>query len=131
MAAAAFVWLWPLAASAKPCDNPARITGAKECLVVRALPSPGELSSPVLVVVMHGDVSSGGPAKYHMDFARKVAEQSKNLVAPNTKLGLAEDYVALLKKRGVDARFVAVPGADHNAAWFGPAVMDAVTELNR
>ena len=257
VAAAAFVWLWPLAVAAKPCDNPddpARITGAKECLVVRAFPSPGELSSPVLVAVMHGDVSSGGPAKYHVDFARKLAEQEKNLVAvamirpgyddgdgntssgehtnrsdhytadnvdamadgvrrlreryqasrvvlvghsggaatsavilgrrpgvadaavlvacpcnigewrrgrrpwsrsesphewagkvppsarviaitgaddSNTKPSLAEDYVALLKKRGVDARFVVVPGADHNAAWFGPAVMDAVTELTR
>jgi hypothetical protein len=54
VAAATFVWLRPLAVSAKPCDNsddPARITGAKECLVVRAFPSPGELASPVLVVV--------------------------------------------------------------------------------
>jgi hypothetical protein len=55
VAAAAFVGPWPLAVSAKPCDNsddPARITGAKECLVVHAFPSPGELSPPVLVVVM-------------------------------------------------------------------------------
>jgi hypothetical protein len=55
VAAAAFVWLWPLAVSAKPCDNsddPAPITGAEECLVVHAFLSPGELSSLVLVVVM-------------------------------------------------------------------------------
>jgi hypothetical protein len=54
VAAAAFVWFWPLGVAAKPCDNPddpARITGAKECLV-DVFPSPGELSSPVLVVVM-------------------------------------------------------------------------------
>jgi hypothetical protein len=41
VAAAAFVWLWRLAVSAKRCDHPddpARITGAKECLVVRAFP---------------------------------------------------------------------------------------------
>ena len=50
---------------------------------------------------------------------------------PNTKPWLAEDYVALLGKRGVDARFVAVAGADHNGAWFGREVMDAVTELVR
>jgi hypothetical protein len=55
VAAAAVVWLWPLAASANPCDNsddPARITGTKECLVVRAFPSPGEMASSVFVVVI-------------------------------------------------------------------------------
>jgi pimeloyl-ACP methyl ester carboxylesterase len=205
---------------------------------------------------MHGDVSSGGPAKYHLDFAKKLAEQSRNLVAvamirpgyddgagntssgehnnrsdhytadnvdamadgvrrlreryqasrvvlvghsggaatsalilgrkpgvadaavlvacpcnvgewrrarggrpwprsesphewagkvpsstrviaitgaddSNTKPGLAEEYVALLKKRGVDARFIAVASADHNGAWFEPQVMEAVIELVR
>src|SRR5713226_9310325 len=72
VAIAAAMWLMPSAATAKPCDSPAdpgRVTGVSECLVIRAFPSPGELSRPTLVVVLHGDLSAVGPAKYHFAFA--------------------------------------------------------------
>jgi pimeloyl-ACP methyl ester carboxylesterase len=49
----------------------------------------------------------------------------------NTKPELARDYVALLTKRGVDARLVVVPDAEHNAVWGSPQVRDAVAELAR
>lgn len=47
--------------------------------------SPGPLNGQMfgqgnraLVVVVHGDVSKGGPATYHYDIARQIAEQAKN-----------------------------------------------------
>jgi hypothetical protein len=83
-AAAAVVCLAPVAAPAKPCekpDDPGNVTGAGECIVVHPFVSPGELSSPVLVAVLHGDGSGGQPMKYHFEVARKLAESGKNLVA--------------------------------------------------
>jgi pimeloyl-ACP methyl ester carboxylesterase len=77
--------LAPLSALAKPCDaadNVSWVTGAEECLVIRTFRSAGELSDPTLVVVLHGDVSSGGPANYHFAFAQKLADApAQNLVA--------------------------------------------------
>ncbi|MCW8087227.1 alpha/beta hydrolase [Sabulicella glaciei] len=34
----------------------------------------GAATSETLVVVLHGDVSTGGPARYHRDLARRIAE---------------------------------------------------------
>jgi len=78
--------LAPLSALAKPCDaadNASWVTGAKECLVIRTFRSAGDLSHAILVVVLHGDVSSGGPANYHFAFAQKVVgtPDAQNLVA--------------------------------------------------
>src|SRR5262245_9029059 len=81
--AIATILFWPLAVVAEPCDkpdDPGWVTGGNECLAIRAFSSPGDLSSPTLVAVLHGDVSSGGPARYHVDFAQKLAHGSKNLV---------------------------------------------------
>lgn len=48
--------------------------------------SPGPLNGQMygagnraLVVVVHGDVSKGGPATYHYDLARDIAKQGKNV----------------------------------------------------
>jgi fermentation-respiration switch protein FrsA (DUF1100 family) len=48
--------------------------------------SPGPLNGEMistgnraLVVVVHGDVSKGGPATYHYDLARHIAKQTKNV----------------------------------------------------
>ncbi|WP_417728430.1 alpha/beta hydrolase family protein [Roseovarius sp.] len=48
--------------------------------------SPGPLNGQIfgagnraLVVVVHGDVSKGGPATYHYDLAKQIAEQSKDV----------------------------------------------------
>ncbi|MBL8674610.1 MAG: prolyl oligopeptidase family serine peptidase [Rhodospirillales bacterium] len=64
----------PAAASAAPCaspDNLTRATGAGECLALRTYGAGG--ARPVLVVVLHGDVSSGGPARYHLPIAETFA----------------------------------------------------------
>ena len=256
------LYLAPLAALAKPCDGPddaSWVTGAKECLVIRTFRSTGDLSHPNLVVVLHGDVSSGGPANYHFAFAQKLvdAPDARNLVVvamvrpgypdgagntstgdahgrydhytpenidavadairqlkehyrasrvvlvghsggaatsavilgrhpglaaaavlvscpcvistwraqraresawlrsesphdwakkvpeasrvvaltgtddTNTKPALAEEYVELLRRRGIDARFIAVPGASHNSAFRSAQVEEAVMSLLR
>ena len=72
----AFVSGFALAASnciaaAAPCtapDNVTKVTGASECLVIRtfARKTGGQAT---LVVVIHGDVSRGGPATYHFRLA--------------------------------------------------------------
>ncbi|MDW3118416.1 MAG: alpha/beta hydrolase [Roseovarius pacificus] len=48
--------------------------------------SPGPLNGQVfgsgnraLVVVVHGDVSKGGPATYHYDLARRIADQNRGV----------------------------------------------------
>ncbi len=248
-----------MSALAKPCDGPddvSWVTGAKECLVIRTFRSTGDLSHPTLVVVLHGDVSSGGPANYHFALAQKLvdAPDAQNLVAvamvrpgypdgasntstgdtfdrhdhytpenidavadairhlkehyqashvvlvghsggaatsavilgrhpglaaaavlvscpciistwrarrspwlrsesphewvkkvpetsrivaltgtddTNTQPALAEEYVELLHKRGIDARFIAVPGASHNSAFRSAQVEEAVVSLLR
>ncbi len=50
------------------------VTGGPYCLVVKTLSvNPG---GP-LMVVLHGDVSRGGPATYHFDLARELAEANQ------------------------------------------------------
>lgn len=64
-------------ALAAPCADSAdqaRITGVKECLVLRTYRSAQAGVSPILVVVIHGDVSSGGPATYHFAVADRIAK---------------------------------------------------------
>ena len=47
----------------------------------------------------------------------------------NTRPQLAEAYVKALTARDVQARFAAIPYADHNSAFRAPEVMSAVREL--
>jgi len=68
------------------------------------------------------------------DWVKKVPTTSRIIAITgtddtNTKSGLAEEYVELLRKRGVDARFIAVPGAGHNDAFRSPQVGEAVVSL--
>lgn len=70
---------------AAPCAAPdpeRRETGVNECLVFRLYRSAGVESTPHLVIVLHGDVSSGGPAIYHRKIAESIARDSRarNLV---------------------------------------------------
>jgi dipeptidyl aminopeptidase/acylaminoacyl peptidase len=44
----------------------------------------------------------------------------------NTGPGLARDYVAALRRRGVRARFIMVPGAAHGYGGLASAVAEAV-----
>jgi pimeloyl-ACP methyl ester carboxylesterase len=70
---------------AAPCATPdpeRRETGVNECLVYRLYRSAVIQSNPNLVIVLHGDVSSGGPANYHRKIAESIARDSRagNLV---------------------------------------------------
>ncbi|GAD23241.1 S9 family peptidase [Acidovorax sp. MR-S7] len=73
-------------AHAAPCtdeDFTLRVSGASECLLTRAY---GQKEAPdVLLVWLHGDVSSGGPANYH--FAH--AERSASTFADHKVLSVA------------------------------------------
>ncbi len=78
--AAAAALLGPLAAAsaalAAPCpapDNATRVSGAGECLVIRTFGAAPGRGQPVLAVVIHGDVSAGGPANYHFRLAEQIA----------------------------------------------------------
>ena len=65
----------PAAAQADPCagrDAARNVAGDRLCLAMRAF---GARTAPggTLVVVLHGDASSGGPANYHFELAREIA----------------------------------------------------------
>jgi pimeloyl-ACP methyl ester carboxylesterase len=49
----------------------------------------------------------------------------------NTDPGLAREYVEMLARRGVSARFVSVPGAGHNDVVRKPEVSAAIREVTR
>jgi len=60
-----------LGANAEPCVNAndeTRITGTSQCLLLRHY---GPDNAENLLVWLHGDVSSGGPANYHFPIAEK------------------------------------------------------------
>jgi len=61
-------------ARAEPCahDDETHVTGISQCLLMRAY-GPGDPAT--MIVWLHGDVSSGGPASYHFARARNAAER--------------------------------------------------------
>lgn len=71
-------------AGAAPCadESPtARLTGGGECLIVRSFGAAPKGAPPILVVVLHGDVSAGGPANYHFPIAAAIAAAHRETVA--------------------------------------------------
>lgn len=66
--------LGSLAANAEPCPNDSdetRVTGISQCLLARNFGPPG---AEHLLIWLHGDVSGGGPAKYHIPVAQRATE---------------------------------------------------------
>lgn len=67
----------PALAQAAPCpvDNlDTAVMGKDECLVLRTYKGAQVSGTPqALIVVLHGDVSSGGPANYHFATAQQLA----------------------------------------------------------
>ena len=63
-------------AEAAPCPTDAletAVTGKNECIVVRTFKGAAVQARPqTLVVVVHGDVSGGGPASYHFSVAQRL-----------------------------------------------------------
>ncbi|MBS1207688.1 MAG: alpha/beta hydrolase family protein [Proteobacteria bacterium] len=73
----AFLWmLFSSAAFGAACESEdftQTVSGASQCLLMRHF---GNLTPETLVVWLHGDVSSGGPANYHFPYAEKLAQES-------------------------------------------------------
>lgn len=66
-------------AFADPCPPEAaegRITGVGQCLLTKEY---GSTEPDTLLIWLHGDVSSGGPANYHFPFAQKASEDFSKL----------------------------------------------------
>ena len=60
---------------AEPCaveDFDTHVSGASQCLIMRRF---GPTDPEVLLVWLHGDVSSGGPANYHFRIAENAAKE--------------------------------------------------------
>jgi pimeloyl-ACP methyl ester carboxylesterase len=67
--------------AAEPCREPVTeqaVRGNEECLVSRTYRGAGPIASPALAVIIHGDVSGGGPASYHFAFAERLAGTADN-----------------------------------------------------
>jgi pimeloyl-ACP methyl ester carboxylesterase len=65
-------------AHAAPCateDFTTRVSGGGECVVIETFGKPPADSSPTLIVWLHGDTSSGGPARAHERPAKEAATQ--------------------------------------------------------
>lgn len=66
------------AARAVPCPAElpeSAVTGRNECLVLRSFTGAQVAGAPhALVVVLHGDVSAGGPANYHFALAQQLVD---------------------------------------------------------
>jgi pimeloyl-ACP methyl ester carboxylesterase len=80
MLAAAVAATWPVTSAAeteeerqKACAKPdlvERVVGKELCLAIRTFGADTAGPQPILVVVLHGDMSSGGPPDYHMAIAK-------------------------------------------------------------
>lgn len=60
-----------------------RVLGGGLCLAVSTYGAPLAGEAPVLVLVVHGDISDGGAATYHAVFARRLARPGVIAVALN------------------------------------------------
>ncbi len=60
------------AATCSAEDYELKVSGASQCLLMRRF---GASDPDVMVVWLHGDVSSGGPASYHFAVAQQAADQ--------------------------------------------------------
>ncbi|MBL8697780.1 MAG: hypothetical protein JNK67_05385 [Alphaproteobacteria bacterium] len=83
-AVALFALATAVPARAAPCATEApdaQLTGAGECLVLRTFGAPAAGTRPDLVVVLHGDVSGGGPARYHFAIAAALAADNPRVVS--------------------------------------------------
>lgn len=95
------------AAAAEPCANPdnlTRVTGDKECLVLRTYRTAGPAESPALVVAVHGDKASGGDPTYIFRVAKRIA----------TEWGLANLVTVGLVRPGYSDGEGAASTGDHN-----------------
>jgi pimeloyl-ACP methyl ester carboxylesterase len=62
-----------LAAPCEAADFETRVTGEHECLVMRRYGVSSSAAPKAMLVWLHGDLSSGGPADYHFRIAESAA----------------------------------------------------------
>lgn len=64
----------PITGAAPPaCEGPQRLEAdGRGCVAVRRY---GQAKSDTLIVMLHGDVSSGGPASYHFPFTQRISDR--------------------------------------------------------
>lgn len=62
-------------------DNATRVVAGGECLVIKTFNASVAHTDPILVVFIHGDVSSGGPATYHAKYAARARDIDKRVVS--------------------------------------------------
>ena len=84
----ALVLLLPVTRSAAASCPPGStiagyVFGGGLCLVAATFGAEQAGDAPVLVVVVHGDISDGGAATYHAEFARQLAQPGLVAVALN------------------------------------------------
>ncbi len=80
--AASLAAAMPARASCPPQSTPeTHVWGGNHCLAANSFGVAQAGPSPVLVVVVHGDISDGGRATYHAAFARAVARPGVVAVA--------------------------------------------------
>lgn len=98
----------PAIAQAAPCASEALetgLTGKSECLVLRTYKSAQAGTAPkTLVVVIHGDVSSGGPATYHFASAEQIVK----------RLELASAVAVAIVRPGYEDGAGNTSGGSHN-----------------
>lgn len=112
-------------------DFETHVSGASQCLLMRRFGSP---KPTTLLVWLHGDVSSGGPADYHFAVARKAAEDfagsdvmSVALVRPGYADGSGESSSVALMQVGRSDHYTAEnvgevgSAIEHLKARFAPA----------
>ena len=89
-----FVLLLCSSAARADCPPGASITdwvfGGKLCQAATTFGAETAGASPTLIVVVHGDISDGGRATYHVAFARTLAQPGRVVVAL-TRPGYTDD----------------------------------------
>ena len=124
------VALWPTPAPAETdderkqaCAHPdmkTRVMGKDLCLAIRTFGADTAGPSPTLVVVLHGDMSSGGAPEYHMAIARALAKEGV------VGVGLIRPGYASKDERASEG---SPSHSDHYTAENVDAVADAVVKL--
>ncbi len=111
-------------AFAAPCeteDFESRVSGGTECLLMRRY---GSLKPTTLVIWIHGNITSGGPANSHFRIAQKVAEDhaGENVLA-----------VALVRPGYPDGTGKSSSGNDHGRAdnWSRTTIADIGAAIER
>lgn len=114
----------PNAALADVCKTPdmtTRVVGKGTCLIIKTFGADAAGAAPTLIVALHGDVSSGGPADYHYRLVER-------LVRPGV-VGIAMIRPGYPDSSGATSQGSAHGRRDHLTSENIDIVADAITNL--